>query len=229
MLLTVTTNNNGEFMTKTFIENVIYAIRNNHIGIIEGFIQDKKNLNISDKLGWTPLHEAAYNGKKEIVKLLLQAEVNVDPVDDLKCTPIHYAVINIYTSPHHTLGHLFNPINPDYKDVIQQLLRANASLNIPNDEDITTLQAVHKMKDNEISKLFENHIHYSNHIEHVKPTPAIPKIITHGFVIENSIKPDYFSKDPVKPVVSDFTSLLDVSNNEDSQNLAGETSVSGDA
>lgn len=41
--------------------------------------------------GWTPLHVATFNGKTEIVRMLIGAGAKLDILDEDGCTPLHLA------------------------------------------------------------------------------------------------------------------------------------------
>jgi NF-kappa-B inhibitor-like protein 2 len=54
-------------------------------------------VNIRDHAGWTPLHEAANHGYKDIVDLLLSHGANIDDKGGIDCdgvTPLHDAASN---------------------------------------------------------------------------------------------------------------------------------------
>ncbi|KAH3890066.1 hypothetical protein DPMN_014135 [Dreissena polymorpha] len=49
------------------------------------------NINITDKNGYTPLHQAAVNGHRDIVEALLKADAEPGLEDNQGCTPVHLA------------------------------------------------------------------------------------------------------------------------------------------
>ena len=49
------------------------------------------NPNIRDNYGWTPLHEAALNGHREVVEFLLERGVDPNVRNNDGWTPLHYA------------------------------------------------------------------------------------------------------------------------------------------
>jgi ankyrin repeat protein len=53
------------------------------------------NVNVKDDVyGWTPLHEAAWKGHVEIIRLLLQNGAEVNAKNNYGYTPLHYAACN---------------------------------------------------------------------------------------------------------------------------------------
>ncbi|KAL6809562.1 ankyrin repeat-containing domain protein [Trichoderma sp. SZMC 28015] len=54
-----------------------------------GLFKNKSKLNIQDASGNTPLHRAAYNGRKAAVELLLEAEANPNIQSEAGSLPIH--------------------------------------------------------------------------------------------------------------------------------------------
>jgi len=60
---------------------------------VKKILQDTSTINLSDKLGRTPLHYAAFNGDIEIAKLLLGKGANIDATDRSKqWTPLFFAI-----------------------------------------------------------------------------------------------------------------------------------------
>jgi len=55
-------------------------------------IEEGMDVNVKNKDGMTPLHTAAINGKGEVVELLIQHGAIVNAVDNVKNTPLHYAL-----------------------------------------------------------------------------------------------------------------------------------------
>ena len=47
------------------------------------------------RLGRTPLHQAAWDGHKEIVELLITNSANVDALDRYRETPLHAALMKV--------------------------------------------------------------------------------------------------------------------------------------
>ena len=50
------------------------------------------DVNVKDKRGYTPLHLAAYFGKKEIAELLIAADADVNVKSKRGLTPLDYAI-----------------------------------------------------------------------------------------------------------------------------------------
>jgi ankyrin repeat protein len=51
----------------------------------------KIDINAGDRIGWTPLHFAVWNGHKEVIQLLLQAHARPCAEDNQGQTPLHIA------------------------------------------------------------------------------------------------------------------------------------------
>ena len=80
--------------SKTFNEvpQLIVAIRNQDINRVQFLLDTTLNVNVSDRKGVTPLHEASLDGNIEIMKLLLQYHAEVNKKDDEGYTCLDYAV-----------------------------------------------------------------------------------------------------------------------------------------
>ena len=80
---------------------VFEAIERGDTANVEALLAKGVDVNAKDKIGWTPLHRAAYGGKKDLVELLLAkgAEVNAkggdvnDKVGNGGIAPLHLAVL----------------------------------------------------------------------------------------------------------------------------------------
>src|SRR4051812_6287827 len=53
---------------------------------------DSSLLELQDESGTRPLHWAAFAGKTEVIKFLLERGAAIDPADYSGSTPLHYAV-----------------------------------------------------------------------------------------------------------------------------------------
>ena len=69
------------------------AVSLGDVEAIKQHLADGADVNVKDKVGWTPLHLAAFNGHKEIVELLIAngADVNAKS-DDVGRTPLDLAI-----------------------------------------------------------------------------------------------------------------------------------------
>jgi hypothetical protein len=61
------------------------------------------NVNVKDRFGETPLHDAALNGHIEIARLLLQNGVDVNAKNHANWTPLHYAALRGHVDILHRL------------------------------------------------------------------------------------------------------------------------------
>jgi ankyrin repeat protein len=67
-------------------------VAENNIKQVEKILDKGININVTDKLGRTPLHYAAIRGYVKIAELLLDRGANVNAVDSSKqWTPLFYA------------------------------------------------------------------------------------------------------------------------------------------
>ena len=73
------------------------------------------------KNGWTPLHESAYKGYKEVVVFLVAQGADVNAQDKSRETPLHWAVFR---------GH---------KEVVEFLVKKGANVNAQDKEGFTPL------------------------------------------------------------------------------------------
>ena len=53
-------------------------------------------MNAEDKEGWTPLHEAALRGQKEIAEFLIANDAEVNVMDHREFTPLNMATLKGY-------------------------------------------------------------------------------------------------------------------------------------
>ena len=54
-------------------------------------VQNGVNVKKADKLGWTPLHRAAFLGHLEVAKILKNCEADINARDKANRTPLYYA------------------------------------------------------------------------------------------------------------------------------------------
>ena len=55
---------------------LIHAILNNKLKVVKWLIQNGADLTIPESNGYTPMHIAAFAGRPEAIKMLLEAEVD---------------------------------------------------------------------------------------------------------------------------------------------------------
>ncbi|CAM9740996.1 unnamed protein product, partial [Hapterophycus canaliculatus] len=71
--------------------DVIEAVERNDVAGVKSYIAGKGDLNQKGKNDMSPLHVAAFNGRAEIVGILLEGGADPNSVDEDKDTPLHYA------------------------------------------------------------------------------------------------------------------------------------------
>ena len=62
-----------------------------YLAIFKLIIKNIENKNPTDKIGWTPFHEAARNGHWKICKVIIDNVRNINPVDNYGRTPLDVA------------------------------------------------------------------------------------------------------------------------------------------
>jgi ankyrin repeat protein len=127
------------------VEAFIDAVNFKPLEMVQAAIEDGVNVNGIGSHGETALHYAAYYGKTERIQLLIDsgADVNIRDIDDhegLSCgaTPLNLAASS---------GFLANPV-----EVIDLLLAAGASPNIPDSNGNTPLMNAIRIHSSFISK-----------------------------------------------------------------------------
>ncbi len=121
--------------------------------------------------GMKPLHMAAWNGKVEIVRMLIDAGADVnaqDDEEDTKCTPLHYAAFN---------GH---------EEIVRMLIDAGANLNVQNGSDSTPL---HDAAQNEQVKVIKILIDAGARKDIKDEWGQIPYDIVETSKLKNLLKP----------------------------------------
>lgn len=83
-----------------------------HAGVVQILLDAKADPMQQNRLGWTPLHEAASGGQLSIVKALIDHDVKIDAQDSQGNTPLYRAAAT---------GHVY---------VVELLLRAGADTEI---------------------------------------------------------------------------------------------------
>ncbi|KAI0444158.1 hypothetical protein F4803DRAFT_561045 [Xylaria telfairii] len=71
-----------------------YAIFGGEKEIVQLLLQNKANIEATNKFGKTPLHYAVSRGEKEIVQLLLQNKASVEVTDKVGKTPLCHAILH---------------------------------------------------------------------------------------------------------------------------------------
>ena len=92
-----------------------------------------------DNNGGMPLHEAAFNGHKDVAELLLDKKAGVNARDNNGATPLHYAAFN---------GH---------KDVVELLLANKAEVNARDNNGKTPLQLAAQNGHKDVAELLRQH------------------------------------------------------------------------
>lgn len=64
--------------------------------VVQTLLRDETDhyLKTIDNCSWTALHAAAYEGHAEVVNTLVQAEFDIEQIDDIGCTPCYLAASN---------------------------------------------------------------------------------------------------------------------------------------
>lgn len=96
-------------------------------------IHHEADVNHDMKDGLTPLHAATEKGFVRIVQDLVNNGADVNAVDKLKNTPLHYAV---------------GGITSEYHDVVDFLLQRDANVNAVNGQNATPLDMVLSARSN---------------------------------------------------------------------------------
>jgi ankyrin repeat protein len=123
-----------------------------------------------DNRGMTLLHNAAWEGSVEIVRMLIdaKADLNVQDEEDAKCTPLHYAAFN---------GH---------EKIVRMLINAGANLNVQNGSDSTPL---HDAAENEQVKVIKILIDAGARKDIKDEWGQIPYDIVETSKLKNLLKP----------------------------------------
>jgi serine/threonine-protein phosphatase 6 regulatory ankyrin repeat subunit B len=91
-----------------------------HFGIVEQLLHHNTAVNVTNKMGTTPFHEASSNGHEEVVQVLCKHNADVNVVDRNGKTPLTDASYNGHKNIVHVLS--------DYKADV------NKKLNSPNED-----------------------------------------------------------------------------------------------
>ena len=91
----------------------------------------------TNKNGWTPLHQAAYSGESEMLKMLIEKGAKLDATCHDGDTPVHYAAVQ---------GEL---------DCVNALAEAGCALEIKDQDGETPMNVAHKSVKKALKALVE--------------------------------------------------------------------------
>lgn len=121
--------------------SLLYAIRYNNFDLFQTLLEQKDcNLNETDNLFNTPLHIAVMLNNVEMVKLILEKNVNVNAINYLGYTSLHYTLIKeeIY------LKKINDQFDQKYQSkniiIMEMLLKSGADINCPSYPGLTSLE-----------------------------------------------------------------------------------------
>lgn len=154
------------------MSDIIRAVRKNNIKQVRELIQQGYDINKPDSNGDTALILAAYEGKNEILKLLLEAGADVSVLDPgMKATALHAAAyagrteaakllieFNIDINrqgPYNGYTALHDAIWQNNIDTAKVIIDAGADLNIKSKNGQTPLEMARNLNRKEIVKLIE--------------------------------------------------------------------------
>ena len=132
------------------------AVRLNDIVLVEALIDTGIDINAGDKLGETPLHDAAVRGYREIASLLIEKGADVNAGDVRGLTPVHAAAwrgrrdmvallaangADIHARDQDGLTPLHTAALAGRKETVDLLIEQGAEINARNKNDLTPLHA----------------------------------------------------------------------------------------
>ena len=124
--------------------NIFDAARTGNVARVQELIRTPGvDVNVTDKFGDTPLHDAASHGHKEIVELLLNAGANMNSKGFEDQTPLHLAALSGHT------------------EVVELLIRAGADINMKNKYGRTALEMARDWKGEDVVALIIQEIQAS--------------------------------------------------------------------
>jgi ankyrin repeat protein len=127
------------------------------------------------RLGRTPLHQAAWDGHKEIVELLITNSANVDALDRYRETPLHAAadeghkeiaellitngadVDGKYNTNYNTKTPLHYAAGEGHKEIIELLIANGADVDVKTPSQNTALDLAVIFKHTETADLLRKH------------------------------------------------------------------------
>ena len=121
-----------------------YGSPDDGVRVAELLLERGTNVNAQDKVGWTPLHSASYNGKPEITQVLLYHGAKANVENYLGETPLHLVRQGKYGS--RGGGH-----------VAQLLLNGGVNVNAQDKRDWTPLHAASYYGRLEIAQVLLDH------------------------------------------------------------------------
>ena len=72
-------------------DDLLFAVKSSDLEEVKSLIKDGTDINSTGQFGWTALHLAIYDGKREIIDWLLGQKLNTNIKSDDGCTALHYA------------------------------------------------------------------------------------------------------------------------------------------
>lgn len=106
---------------------VFAAVRNHDVAGLESILLSGVAAGERDEAGWTPLHFAAFTGREDILRLLIQKGADANAASPLGLTPLHLAAQNNRTNTVRLL--LDKGARPDARDAYGNTPLAEAGRN----------------------------------------------------------------------------------------------------
>lgn len=116
-----------------------HAVLLNNAAAIQLLIEKKADLDVSDYLGWSPLHYASQKHYLEVAKLLIKAGVKINSIDNYGNNILWRAVFE----------------SKGRGDMINLLLSHGADPNQQNNKGISPLKLANTISNYNIKKFFE--------------------------------------------------------------------------